>query len=50
MLQTGAEGEYTRYAGSGKEDGFQRLTDLLENSGYKLYHVLDGVLVIYRKT
>lgn len=50
VLQTGAEGEYTRYAGSGKEDGFQRLTDLLENSGYKLYHVLDGVLVIYRKT
>lgn len=49
VLSLSSDGDYTKYAASGKDNGMENLVKLLEQNGYEEYTRLEDVLIIYRK-
>lgn len=42
--------DFKRFANQGKDNGYENLVSLLEQNGYELWHAVEGVLTIYRRT
>ncbi|MBQ8497980.1 MAG: DUF2079 domain-containing protein [Clostridia bacterium] len=49
VLRMDSNGECSKYATADKNDGFENLIKLLEESGYQEYGAVNDVLVIYHK-